>query len=59
MVEIEMQTQRRRRTGHAVAVERDELTIREQLEVLAVVRRLEPFVGIERRETDALELFEL
>ncbi len=59
VVEIEMQAQRRRRADDAVAVERDELAVGEQVDVVAIMRRLETFLIVERWKADALELFEL
>ena len=59
VLEVEAQADRRGRADDAVAVEHYELAVGEQLDVLAIVRGLEPLRVGERRETDALQFFEL
>ena len=59
MFEVEVEANRRCHADNAIAVEHDELALRKQLDVAAVVRSLELLIGCERREHDALQLLEL
>src|SRR5205807_4039152 len=59
VVEIEMQSKRRRRADNAVAVEDDELSVGKQIDVFQIVGRLEA-LGIRKRwKAGALQLLEL
>ena len=59
VVQVEVQTQRGCRADHAVAVQHHHLPRREQLDVLAIVHRLESlFIG-QRRKADHLQLLQL
>ena len=59
MIEVEVQPDRRGRRDDALAVESDELPFRKELDVLAIVTRLEALLVGQRREDDRLQVFEL
>ena len=59
VVEVEMQPERRGRADHRLTVERDELSAGKQLDVSAIVRRLEPLRVVERRKAGLLQRLEL
>ncbi len=59
VVEIELEPERGRGADDAIAVEGDELSVGKELEMPAIVRRLEAFSVVEGRKTDPLQRFEL
>ena len=59
VVEIEVQADGRSRRHDAIAIEPDELPLRKELEVLPIVRGLEPLLVGERRKHHALQRLEL
>ena len=59
VLEVEVEADGGRGADNAIAVDDDELPVLEELDMMSIVRRLEPFGIVESRKASALQLLEL